>query len=145
MPNCLFCNILKGTVEASFVYKDDVVTGFMDIQPVNPGHVLIVPNQHASHIADLPEETGAWMFRVAQRIAAAIKCSGLLCEGVNFFLADGEAAGQEIFHVHLHVFPRFTNDGFGIKLGSGYFNLPPRLKLEETASTIRAQLERTSK
>ena len=143
MSDCLFCNILKGEAEASFVHKDDLVTGFMDIQPVNPGHVLIVPNQHASYLADLPAETGAQMFRVAQRISAALRSSDIPCDGINFFLADGKAAGQEIFHVHLHVFPRFVNDGFGLKVGPNYYNRPSRPELQDTAMAISKKLERT--
>jgi diadenosine tetraphosphate (Ap4A) HIT family hydrolase len=73
----------------------------MDIRPINAGHVLVVPDGHAFRLADLPEGTGARMFRTAQNIAAALYESGLDCEGVNLFLADGEAAGQEVFHVHL--------------------------------------------
>lgn len=140
MGECLFCELAKGTTEATFVYRDDLVCAFMDIQPVNPGHVLIVPNEHATYLADLPVETGAHVFRVAQRITAAIRSSGIQCEGVNFFLADGEAAMQEIFHVHLHVIPRFQGDGFGLKFADRYFTKPRRSDLEEAAEAIRTQL-----
>jgi histidine triad (HIT) family protein len=109
----------------------------MDIQPVNAGHVLVVPDEHATHLADLPEDTGAGMFRVAQRMAAALYQSGLDCEGVDLFLADGEAAGQEVFHVHLHVIPRFAGDGFGLRFGPDYSNRPDRETLEATAKRIR--------
>ncbi len=70
----------------------------MDIQPINPGHVLVIPNSHVTYLADLDEGVGSELFSVAQRITAALRTSGLRCEGVNLFLADGEAAGQEIFH-----------------------------------------------
>jgi histidine triad (HIT) family protein len=109
----------------------------MDIQPVNAGHVLVIPNAHASFLADLNPETGAQMFRVAQRMAQTIRESGLPCEGVNMFLADGEAAMQEIFHVHLHVFPRFPGDGFGLKFGPKYAVKPSRSELENAAEKIR--------
>jgi len=141
MGNCIFCDIVKGNAEASLVWQDDFVSAFMDIQPVNPGNVLIVPNDHAAYLADLPEDTGAHMFRVAQRVARAIRASGLRCEGVNFFLADGEAAMQEVFHVHLHVFPRFHGDGFGLRLPERYFTKPPRSELEEAAEKIRKQIQ----
>ncbi len=107
MDHCIFCAILAGRAPASIVYQDGLVTAFMDIRPVNPGHTLIVPNRHAAHLQDLDGETAAHMFQVGQRLAGALYQSGLRCEGVNFFLADGEAAGQEVFHVHLHVFPRY--------------------------------------
>jgi histidine triad (HIT) family protein len=88
-------------------------------------------------LADLKEEEGAQMFRVAQRLAAALRESGVKCEGVNFFLADGEAAMQEVFHVHLHVFPRYAGDGFGLKFAPTYFQKPERKELNEVAEKIR--------
>jgi histidine triad (HIT) family protein len=112
----------------------------MDIQPVNPGHLLVVPNRHAPYLSDLEVEEGAQIFRVGQRLAAALRKSGVKCEGVNFFIADGEAAGQEVFHVHLHVFPRFSGDGFGLKLPPGYTDRPERKELDEIAVRIRALL-----
>lgn len=140
MGNCIFCEIVKGKAKASMVYQDDLITAFMDIQPVNPGHVLIVPNIHATYLADLPEETGAHIFRVAQRAAAALRASGLKCDGVNFFLADGEAAMQEVFHVHFHVFPRYDGDGFGLKFAEQYFTKPARSELDEAAERIKKQI-----
>ncbi len=108
----------------------------MDIQPVNPGHTLVVPNEHAAYLSDLDEDTGARLFRVGQKISAALYESGVKCGGVNFFLADGGAAGQEVFHVHLHVFPRFAGDGFGLRFGEKYSELPERSELDEAARGI---------
>jgi histidine triad (HIT) family protein len=140
MGECIFCQIVQGNAKAAVVYRDELVTAFMDIQPVNPGHVLIVPNAHAAELAELPEETGAHLFRVAQRVSAALRRSGLPCEGVDFFLADGEAAMQEIFHVHLHVFPRYKDDGFGLKFAQRYFTKPPQTEIEQAAEKIRSQM-----
>jgi histidine triad (HIT) family protein len=112
----------------------------MDIQLVNPGHMLIVPNHHAAFLADLDEDTGAQMFRVAQRLTKALRQSGVKCEGVNFFLADGEAAMQEVFHVHLHVFPRYVGDGFGLKFGPTYAVKSSRDILDEIARKIKSVL-----
>ncbi len=112
----------------------------MDIQPINPGHLLIIPNSHAACLADLEEGVGSDLFGVAQRVAAALRASGLRCEGVNLFLADGEAAGQEVFHVHLHVFPRYRGDGFGFKFPPGYSNKPERSELDATALQIKDSL-----
>ena len=78
--------------------------------------------------------------RVAHRLAAALRRSGVRCEGVNLFLADGEAATQEVFHVHLHVFPRFHGDGFGLTFGPDYTTRPPRSALDAVAAQIRAAL-----
>ena len=137
MSDCIFCRILAGELPASVVYRDELCAAFMDIQPVNPGHLLVVPLAHASYLADLEPETGAWLFRIAQRMAAALRASGLRCEGINLFLADGEAAMQEVFHVHLHVFPRYAGDGFGLRFGEHYKHLPPRAALDEAAERIR--------
>lgn len=114
----------------------------MDIKPVNPGHVLVVPVSHAPYLADLPEDTGAHLFRIAQRVAAAVRASGLRCEGINLFLADGEAAMQEVLHAHLHVLPRFRGDGFGLHFGPDYV-IRPRADLETSAAAIRRHLPAT--
>jgi diadenosine tetraphosphate (Ap4A) HIT family hydrolase len=112
---CVFCSIVAGRAEVSLVHADDAVLAFMDIAPVNPGHILVIPRAHAPHLADLDEDDGARMWRVAHRVAGALRQSGLRAEGVNFFLADGAAAFQEVFHIHLHVFPRYRGDGFRVE------------------------------
>jgi histidine triad (HIT) family protein len=140
MSACIFCDILAGKLPSSTIYRDDLCCAFLDIQPVNPGHVLVIPTQHAERLADLDEEVGAHMFRIAQRIAAAIQASTITCEGINLFLADGEAAGQEVFHVHLHVFPRYEGDGFGLRLGPEYGNRPSREELDSISDRIRQAL-----
>ena len=137
---CIFCDLLAGRAAATFVHRDDVCSAFLDIQPVNAGHVLVIPNEHAAFLSELKVEQGAQIFRVGQRIAAALRRSGLPCEGVNLFLADGEAAMQEVLHVHLHVFPRTRGDGFGLKFGPKYFQKPDRTELEEAAQRIRAAM-----
>jgi histidine triad (HIT) family protein len=137
MDGCVFCEIVAGRMPASVVWHEDGCTAFMDIQPINAGHVLVVPDGHAARLADLPADAGARMFRIAQRIAAALYECGLDCEGVNVFLADGEAAGQDVLHVHLHVIPRFYGDGFGLRFGPDYANMPDRETLEEAAAHIR--------
>jgi histidine triad (HIT) family protein len=140
MDDCVFCRILRGELPASMVYRDERVAAFMDIQPVNPGHLLVVPLAHAPYLADLEPDTGAQLFRAAQRLAAALRGSGLQCEGVNLFLADGEAAMQEVFHVHLHVFPRYAGDGFGLTFGAHYWEKPERAALDSAAARVRAAL-----
>ena len=141
MTDCIFCRILAGDVPGSFVFRDDRVAAFMDIQPVNPGHVLVIPIQHAAYLADIDAETASYLMRVAQRIAAAIRESGVRCEGINLFLADGEAAMQEVFHVHLHVFPRFAGDGFGLRFSPDYFTRrSERAELDHTAASIRTAI-----
>jgi len=141
MSECKFCGIVSGEREGTLVYRDDRVSVFLDIQPVNPGHLLVVPNEHASYLSDLNPETGAQLFRVAQRMAACLRKSALTCEGVNLFLADGEAALQDVFHVHLHVIPRFKGDGFGLTFADTYYTRPSRVELESAAEKIRKAIE----
>ena len=140
MDDCAFCGILAGRLPASVVMRTAGCTAFMDIQPINAGHVLVVPDNHAASLADLPEDAGADLFRTARKIAAALYGSGLRCEGINLFLADGEAAGQEVFHVHLHVIPRFEGDGFGLTFGPDYADRPGREELERAARRVRGAL-----
>jgi histidine triad (HIT) family protein len=135
--DCIFCRIIRGDAPASFVYRDERCSAFLDIRPVNPGHLLVIPNVHAPHLADLDADTAAHIMRVGHRLAAALRASGLRCEGVNLFLADGEAAMQEVFHVHLHVLPRFCGDGFGLKFGPGFGRQPPREELDDLTRRIR--------
>ncbi|HEY9225720.1 MAG TPA: HIT family protein [Gemmatimonadaceae bacterium] len=137
MSDCTFCQILGGELPASFVYRDDRCAAFMDIQPVNPGHLLVVPVKHGAYLADIDADTAADVMRVGHAAAAALRASPLQCEGVNLFLADGEAAMQEIFHVHLHVFPRFRGDGFGFRFKPEYYtHKPPRAELERIAGDL---------
>ena len=138
--DCVICKLVAGELEVTIIHEDDVCVAFMDIQPINPGHALVVPRRHAPALADLEAEDGAQIFRVAQHVAAALRRCGVKCEGVNFFLADGEAAGQEVFHVHLHVFPRYSGDGFGLKLPPDYQHRPPREELNEIAQRMRDEL-----
>ncbi len=135
---CIFCSIVAGQAEASVVHRDDLCLAFMDLHPVNPGHLLVVPLDHATYLADLPAATGAHMFTVAQQLAASLRRSGLRADGVNVFLADGEAAGQEVFHVHLHIIPRFAGDGFGLTFGPSYAQPVPRERLDREAAAIAA-------
>lgn len=139
MSDCVFCGIIAGDVPSGIVYQDDVVLAFMDINPVNSGHVLVVPRQHAPYLADMDEETGAHLFRVTMRIAQAIRSSGVKCEGINLFLADGEAAFQDVFHTHMHVFPRFKGDAF--KIDADWSIHPPRFELDDVATKIRTAYE----
>ena len=113
----------------------------MDIRPVTPGHLLIIPKRHAPYLADLDEATGARMFTVAMRLARALRGSELRCEGINLFLADGEAAFQEVFHVHLHVIPRFAGDTF--RVDADWSITPLRAELDDIAAQVQAAMPRS--
>lgn len=142
MGDCVFCKIVQGSIPASVVYSDEKVTAFLDIQPVNLGHALVIPKVHARELSELDPEVGGQMFKAAMIIAEALRKSGVKCEGVNLFLADGEAAFQEVFHVHLHVIPRFRGDGFRLDFGSSYGKKPERKEMDAVAGQIRKAIRR---
>ena len=137
MSSCIFCNILAGTAPADFIHQDDLCAAFMDIRPINPGHVLVVPRQHAALITELALQAAGHILQVAQRVDAALRLSGIKCDGVNLFLADGRPAGQEVMHVHLHVIPRFIGDGHHLRFSPAYYAPTPSTELAKNADLIR--------
>lgn len=141
MSECIFCDILAGKAPASFVYQDELCGAFMDIRPVNVGHVLVVPRQHAVLLTELDEASARQMMWVAEHVDSALRASGIKCEAVNLFLADGRAAGQEVMHVHLHVFPRYRGDGHHLRFSPAYFLPTKAAELEKNAGLIRTQME----
>ncbi|QXQ13488.1 HIT family protein [Skermania piniformis] len=138
-PYTIFGDIVAGRAPASKVYEDDDVCAFMDIRPITPGHLLVVPKIPARSLAELDPAVGGKLFAVGQRLAAALRASEVGCDGVNFFLADGVVAGQEVFHVHLHVIPRTVDDGFRLQFRVRF---PPRADLDYLAGSIRGALDR---
>jgi diadenosine tetraphosphate (Ap4A) HIT family hydrolase len=140
---CIFCGIAAGREPASFVHRDAELVAFMSNAPVNPGHLLVIPHEHAPTLADLGPDLAAALFRAAQRLASALRRSTLRCEGLNLFLADGVVASQLVPHVHLHVIPRFAGDTFKLNSRGGvttFENTPPREELERVAAAIRDAL-----
>ncbi|MGW4403473.1 HIT family protein [Nonomuraea sp. NPDC004702] len=139
MEACVFCEIVAGRAVASVVYGDDDVLAILDLRPATPGHVLVIPRAHVAGLAEAGDAVGGPIWRAARRVAAALRASGLRCEGVRLSLADGEAAGQEVFHLHLHVVPRFAGDG--VVVGAEWRSRS-RARLDQDAALIRAALPR---
>ncbi len=139
-PTCTFCRILRAEAPASIVFEDQDCIAFMDLQPVNPGHVLVVPKKHVAYFKDIDEDLGAHLFRIGLRIDRALRATDLRCEGVNFFAADGKAAFQEIFHAHLHVFPRYKGDGFHLRFREDYYQPQSRIALDQVSVKIQKAL-----
>lgn len=137
--DCPFCGIANGPQAGQVVYADGTVAAFMDLFPATAGHVLVTPRQHCSGLGGLDEDTGAAMWRVAHRLARAMRLSGVPCEGVNLLLCDGAAAGQSVFHAHLHVIPRSADDGVLFRAGSGR-GRPGAAELSRSAESVRAAL-----
>lgn len=110
--DCIFCSILDGDVPSRTVYEDEDVFAFLDVNPLSRGHTLVIPKAHHGRLADLPDEVADAVFGRLHRLAPAVEAA-VDADGVTLGVNDGEAAGQEIPHVHAHVVPRFEGDGAG--------------------------------
>ncbi len=108
--DCIFCRIVAGALPCVRLFEDEAVLAFMDVAPVIKGHALVIPKAHADPITDVPPDLLARVIQAAQRVAAA-QLRGLGADGVNLHHATGAAAGQVVPHVHIHVIPRFADDG----------------------------------
>jgi len=137
---CIFCRILENREKASFVAQGSDAVAFLDIHPVNEGHTLVIPRKHAASIGEVDEVAAVAMWSLARRVAGALRVSGLRCEAVNLFLSDGAAAGQEVFHSHLNVVPRWPGDGFEIKFPPHYGAAAERKTLDDIAGRLRKRL-----
>ena len=107
---CIFCKIANGEIPCSKIYETDKLIAFLDIAPVNKGHTLVIPKEHYKDLIDVPDPLIAEITKAAKKVAkAAVKAVG--AEGFNIGQNNGKAAGQIVMHFHLHVIPRFENDG----------------------------------
>ena len=106
---CVFCKIITGEIPATKVYEDEEFIIFLDIGPVNKGHILVVPKKHYPTLLDMPEEEVGKLYKLVYRAAKAVK-EALGADGLNIINNIGSASGQEVFHVHVHVIPRFFDD-----------------------------------
>lgn len=136
MENCVFCRIAKGELPASKVYEDDATIAFMDLQSVNPGHMLVVVKPHRANIYELDNELAGAAMRTAAKMARAAK-KAYGCEGVTLFQANEPAGAQTVFHFHIHVLPRWEGDGMALAWPA---KNPTREALEEMAAKLRAAL-----
>ena len=109
MTDCIFCAIVDGIGAAERVADDEHTVSFMDINPVNPGHVLTVPRRHAVDIWDLSEEEAGNLMAATRRVCEQLR-KALAPPGLDLFVANGEVGGQTVFHVHMHSIPRWPND-----------------------------------
>lgn len=108
--NCIFCKIAGGEIPSRTVYEDEDFRAILDMGPATKGHTLILPKEHAANLYELPEETAAKVLPVAQKVAAILS-KKLNCAGLNLVQNNGEVAGQTVMHFHLHVIPRYEDDG----------------------------------
>ena len=133
--NCIFCKILAGEIPSTAMYEDDDFKAILDVNPAARGHVIILPKNHAANIYELPDEDASKIMVVAKKIATAIE-KAYHCDGVNILQNNGEAAGQTVFHLHVHVIPRFKGDTVNIGWKQG--DMPE--DLDAICKEIQAQL-----
>jgi histidine triad (HIT) family protein len=141
VPPCLICLIAEGRIHAHRVYEDDLCLAFLDIRPVAPGHILLVPKAHAARVEDLSPEQARALFSALYKILTPVK-EAVGADATTIGINDGPGSGQEIPHVHIHVIPRRRGDGGGIiqSIGPG-----GGADLSETAEKIRAKMANTRK
>ncbi len=109
MSDCLFCKIANGEIPSATLYEDDDFRVILDVGPASKGHALILPKQHAENLYDLPDETAAQAMLLAKKMGTKIK-DALHCDGLNVVQNNGLAAGQTVFHFHIHLIPRYEGD-----------------------------------
>jgi histidine triad (HIT) family protein len=136
---CTFCDLIQGAGEVSTCYEDAEAIAFMDIQPVNAGHVLVVSRRHYENFEDVPVELALHLFRVATKLVPAV-AKVANAEGMNIVVNSGSAAGQDEPHYHVHVIPRCAGDGFDIPLPFAGSTMPDRTLLDLTAARIMTAL-----
>ena len=113
MNDCIFCKIIKGEIPSTKIYENEDVYAFLDIAPINIGHTLVIPKKHFVNIYETPEDIMLSMMKATKTISKAIK-SELNADGINITMNNDLAAGQIIFHSHIHIIPRTTDDGFSL-------------------------------
>jgi histidine triad (HIT) family protein len=136
MTDCVFCKIVAGQIPSTRVHEDEHTLAFMDLGQVNPGHVLVTVKKHVANLFELDDMQAAAVARTSTRLARAIR-DAFKPEGLSVYQANGKAAGQTVFHFHVHLLPR--HEGDGMELIWPVKN-PPREKLEGYAEKIRQQL-----
>lgn len=134
--NCVFCRIARGELPASKVFEDEHTLAIMDIQSVNPGHMLVLVKPHRANIYALEDELAGAVFRTAARMARAAK-KAVGCEGVTLLQANEKAGAQTVFHFHIHVLPRYKGDEL---LPFWPATAPTREALDEMAARLRDAL-----
>lgn len=130
--DCIFCKIANGEIPSKTLYEDESFRVILDLGPAARGHALILPKEHAANLYELPEETASAAFALAKRMAVKMT-EKLHCDGLNLMQNNGEAAGQTVFHFHIHLIPRYLEDGqrIGWKPGN-----PSQEELEEVRRQI---------
>ncbi|UZE93762.1 MAG: HIT family protein [Candidatus Pacearchaeota archaeon] len=135
MPDCIFCKIATGEIPSYKIYEDDDFFAFLDIQPVNPGHALVIPKKHYENLLDIPQNILCEMMGVVQKLSKTIT-EVLNAPGFNIGINNKKIAGQSFFHLHVHIMPRFEGDGY--KLWPG--KVKSKEELQKIADKIKNSL-----
>ena len=134
--NCIFCKLANKDIPTNIIYEDDRFTVILDASPATKGHALILPKNHAANIYELPDEAASAVFVLAKKLAT--KMTEILhCDGFNIVQNNGEVAGQTVFHFHMHLIPRYLNDGNQDKLTWNHAEFTPE-EIAEIAAELRA-------
>ena len=134
---CIFCQIAQKKSPAGILFENDIVVAFLDIRPVNPGHILIIPKAHVQTIDEIEsEEVYSELFSVGKKMHIRLKDKLPDVTGFNYLIANGKDAGQEVFHVHLHIIPRKPDDGFGYKFGPNYGKILSQDEIKEMLNLL---------
>lgn len=131
--SCEFCRLVKKEDYASVVFEDEKAMAFLDIRPLNEGHALVIPKTHYENIYEIPEDEIAHVYKIVKRVALAVK-KGVKADGISVTQHNGRAALQRVFHLHVHVIPRYEGQTFP---RHDQLSEERREKLEETATKIR--------
>lgn len=137
VDDCIFCKILADEIPSAVVYEDDLFRAILDVNPAARGHVIILPKNHAANLFELPDEEASKILIVAKKIAKAVM-ETYHCDGINILQNNGEASGQTVFHLHVHVIPRFEGDTDHINIGWRPGETPE--DLQAIAEEIKANL-----
>ncbi len=137
--HCIFCDLIRGAAEVSMVYEDAMAIAFLDIQPVNPGHVLVVPREHYETLQDIPRRVGAHLYEVAAKLIPVVQAAAGASD-MNIVVNSGTAAGQNVMHYHIHLIPRKHGDGFDVPLPFPGSDMPNRQQLDGMAARIGSML-----
>ena len=137
MEDCIFCKIIQGEIPATKVYEDEKVLAFMDINPLNDGHTLVVPKRHAETIFEIDPQDLIATMKVAQRLAIAIK-KALNSDGMIVVQLNNKAAGQMVPHLHIHLIPRWENDG--LQIGKWEIKPGDMEKIKDIAEKIKKEV-----
>ncbi|MDP3985830.1 MAG: HIT family protein [Candidatus Veblenbacteria bacterium] len=139
MSDCIFCKIISGDIPATKVYEDAGFLAFLDIHPVSPGHTLVIPKQHYDRFETTPPEVVAELYKLLRSIAVSI-AAGAGADAFNLGVNNGPAAGQVIFHTHVHVIPRKPKDGLESWGSRDYEGT----EMDEVAKKIRAAIKQSA-